>query len=144
MIIIRATDDEVDVSGSSYELQQVRAAIRRFAACSDPVRNIPADATADPTPYQFALRELRLLRTGERTRVSISNQMSLVVSGPAENLRKFSSWFAFSPDAPAGSHNHFERLPGDPYVAEDAVPLLISVEAQQSVQPDRREDAAPG
>ena len=140
MITIRATAEEADVAGSPEELRQIHASIQRFVGSPDRSLTIPADPAADPNPYAWSLGELRIVRDGDRARVSIHDRNVLVISGADENLIKFASWFDFAPDSKPGSHNHFEPLPGNKYVAIDSLPLVVSVssEAQQRAASDVR------
>jgi hypothetical protein len=127
VITVRVTDEEADVTGSVEELQEIRAFIQRLVGSSELSLSIRADDAANPSPYTHSLREFRVLRGGDRTRVSVQDHETLVISGPDENLIKFSSWFDFTSDAKDGSHSHFEPLPDDCYVAADSLPLVVSV-----------------
>jgi hypothetical protein len=140
MIKIRATEDEVDVSGSPEELRSIREAILRLIHSPDRTLAVAASTSFDPAPYAWALQELKVVRSSGPSRVRIEQQQGLVVSGVDENLIRFASWFEVGPQATIGAHSHFEHLPGSSYVAAESLPLVISVsaEAQQALRGDAR------
>jgi hypothetical protein len=140
MIEIRATQDEADLSGSVEDLRGLREAILRLIDSSDRTLVVAASSSLDPSPYAFALPKLMVVRSSGPSQVQVENQQVLIVSGADENLARFASWFDFDPEATVGVHAHFEHLPGNPYVAHDSLPLIVSVsaEAQQALGGDAK------
>jgi hypothetical protein len=102
MIQIRATSDEVDVSGRPGELQRVRAEIEGLIRTAEKSLSIAANPAIDPTPCACVLHELRIIRSVGPTKVFVEEQR-LVVTGADENLTRFASWFVFAPDAEPGA-----------------------------------------
>jgi hypothetical protein len=143
MIQIRATSEEIELSGTPSDLQRVRNEIEAAILNAERTLSIAADPEIDPTPYASALVELRVIRSHGPTKVSVEDQ-TLVVAGADENLMRFSTWFTFAPDAEPGIHSHFDFLPGDPYVDSDSRSLVVSVSAaaQQTAARDRAKRGA--
>ena len=125
MIKIRATEDELELSGSPAELQHVRAMILALTRGTESESIVSADSDCDPKPYDVPLSELRLVRDVGPTRVSVVGR-ALRVSGADENLEKFSSWFDFDEEVETGAHNHFDYFPGNTTVAPDSRSLVVS------------------
>ena len=143
MIQIRLTSDEVDLSGTPGELQQVRAGIEALIRNEETTLRIAANSAIDPAPYERTLRELRIERGGGPTKISVEEQ-TLLVSGADENLVRFSSWFDVEPEAESGTHNHFDYFPGNPHIDADSRSLVVTVlsGAQQTAARDRAKSAA--
>jgi len=134
-VVIRATDTEIDLSGSPTELRNIG---RSLSAIADgEVREFDADAAADPSPYDRMLSGLRVVVCGKPVRLSVSDSW-LVAEGDAAGLRAFASWFDYPDDARFPAHGHFEWYPGHMFVAENSRPLVVSVaeQAQPGDAPD--------
>ena len=127
MIEIRASANDVDISGAVAELQAIRTAILRLINSADDSYTVGASTLVDPLPYERLLGHLKVIKGSGPARVQIEGK-NLVVVGSAENLAIFASRFTFGPDAAPGEHNHYEYLvEEDIYVAVDSVPLVIGV-----------------
>ena len=127
MIAIFSSDSEIDVSGTQLELQMICEAITVFANSEDSLLSIPADRLADPSPYDLALPELVFTKAAGAIQVTLGKDNSLVVSGSGENLIILASYFLFPQDSKVSTHAHFEHFPGVEHIAEDSIPLIITV-----------------
>jgi hypothetical protein len=63
----------------------------------------------------------------------------LKITGGAKNVETLASYFSFPPGTPDGHHKHLEYHPGDKWIAEESVPIVVSVrvESQTRVQSSR-------
>ena len=120
MIVIRAASDEVDLRGSTRVLMKIASAVRALKAGGE--YRYPADASADPAPYERCLGDLRVVATNGPVRVS-TNGSTLVVEGHQEHLDRFASFLALER---AGDHSHYEHYEGNPYIASDSCPLVVT------------------
>ncbi len=97
MIVIRATADEVDLSASLGALAQLAQFIRELKTGRE--YRCPADAAADPSPYEHCLAGLHVLATDGPVRVSVDGAL-LVVEGYKSNLDRFTSFLALEGPGP--------------------------------------------
>jgi hypothetical protein len=123
-MVIREADGQLDICGSPAELNAIADAIERLAAGAD--LPIDADAAADPSPYNRCLVALEVRTTDGPVRVALSDDR-VVVTGSVPMMRTFASCFRFDASAARGTHNHHEWFDGNEYIAQDSVPLVISV-----------------
>ena len=120
MIVIRATADEVDLSGSPSALRQLARSIGELKTGQE--YRCSADAAADPEPYERCLTGLRVAATDGPVRVSVDGAL-LVVEGDKSNLDRFTSFLAI--EGP-GTHSHYEYHEGNLYIAQDSQSLVVS------------------
>jgi hypothetical protein len=78
----------------------------------------------DPTPYETALSALEIVIGSGPAEVSIRGS-AVRLCGSRDSHEGLASFF----EAAAGSdHVHFEWFPGNEFVAETSVPLVIALE----------------
>ena len=125
MIAIRASEGEVDISGTVEELLEVGLTIRALASSPQTSVSVAA-ARCCPTPYDDSISCLLIYRRQGRTLVSLTSS-GLEVSGSDKSLKIFASWFELPAGVSDGYHQHFEPLVDDPDHSSDSVPLVITV-----------------
>jgi hypothetical protein len=123
-MVIRATDAELEISGSQRELNALADRIETIGVKGE-VAQI-AEAGADPRPYDRCLVYLKVRASNGPTRVAVVGD-ELVVTGAMEMLGKFASFFRFDPADQPGAHHHHDWFDGHGYIAEDSRSLVISV-----------------
>jgi hypothetical protein len=122
-VFIRATDTELELSGSIAELRRVATALTGLAAGEG--RRFAADPT-DPAPYLSVLASLEATASEGPVRVRIAGD-ALLVSGSPDELRRFASFLEFCDGDPPGTHHHHEWWEGNDFIAVDSRPLVIAV-----------------
>ncbi len=128
MIEIRYTSpSELDIAGQPAELEAIRRRILDLVEAHNNEIVIEADATIDPTPYEYALAKLTIAEGSGPVKVTVCDDMELRVDGSREALDAFASFFYFEPDAKEGSHAHYEYYIGNDLIDPESVPLVISV-----------------
>ena len=123
-VLIRASFIEHDISGTPAELRAVAAALESLKAGES--RYFPAIAGADPAPYQTALEGLEVIASGGSIRASRVGHR-LRVTGSPDALAGFASFFHVEDGTPSGHHCHHEWWEGNEFIADDSLPLVISV-----------------
>ena len=86
MITFRASEDELDISGSPKELRELKASLKSLKDMQS--FRVTANIKAVPKPYDFVLCAFEAVASGGPVRVSVSNQ-ALRVTGSAEMLEVF-------------------------------------------------------
>jgi hypothetical protein len=117
--------DELDISGSVSELQDVRRAVLKVAKSGARVE-IDADRLVDPDPYKSVLSKLIVTTDTRPTKVSVTNE-AIFVAGAPNCLEALASFLDFKTNASKGDHSHYEYYEGNNWIAPDSVPLVISV-----------------
>jgi hypothetical protein len=125
MIAICQSGDEVELSGSTGDLQRIRAEIITLLSSENQDTSIRA-AASDPAPYERCLSELTVRRADGKTLALVVGD-ALVVQGQDDSLARFSTWFNAPSTASPKWHSHFEPLPEDPWHSSDSVALVIAV-----------------
>jgi hypothetical protein len=123
-MVIRVTNTEAEISGSPTELRTIAEALSGSAAGQS--WRFSADATASPAPYDNVLSEFQVVASEGLARVSVVGSW-LVFEGDPEVISAFASWLQFPDAARSGDHGHYEWYPGHTSIAEDSLPLVISV-----------------
>jgi hypothetical protein len=123
-VVIRATDREVDLSGSPSEMRGI--AYRLAALSAGQSCEFVADAAADSAPYDRVLSGFRAAASGGRVRISVAGSW-LVAEGDPVRLAKLGSWFGFPDESKFPAHGHYEWFPDHPDIADDSLPLVIGV-----------------
>jgi hypothetical protein len=127
VVVIRATDTELDLSGSPAELRGLAAALARLAPGEH--CRFAADTTPSPVPYTRLLASFEVTASGGPVHVSIDGD-TLRASGSPDGLGGFASFFEFPDDARSGTHHHHEWWEGNEYITADSRPLVVSVAEQ--------------
>jgi len=128
MIEIRYTSPyDLDISGSPDELQLVRQRILDLRKSGALQVIVKADGAIDPSPYDLAIPRLVLLKGRGPTRISNKDAEEIQIEGSPENLEKLASYFDFEVGASKGDHLHYEYFEGIDSIAEDSIPLVVSV-----------------
>jgi hypothetical protein len=118
---------DLDISGSPDDLQLVQQRIFDLLKSGALQVIVKADGTIDPSPYAFAIPGLVLVKGQCPTRISLKDAEQLQIEGSPENLEKFASFFDFEASASKGDHLHYEYFKGIESIAEDFIPLVVSV-----------------
>jgi hypothetical protein len=111
---------DLELAASEHELQQLARALAHGR--NEEFRSEPH---CSPEPYERVLEAIQVRVTSGPAEVRI-HESTLWLSGSASNLDRLSSFF--SSVAPH-EHAHFEWFPGNEFVSESSVPLVIAHEA---------------
>jgi hypothetical protein len=130
MIEIRYTPpNEIAVAGTVEELHAVQAGILHVAAAGDstlPYR-VAARTTGSPVPYTHWLPELIVMLSAGAIKVSVIDTSQLMISGAADELDVFASFWSFETNAAPHTHTHHEYFEGNSWIEPDYLPLVIGV-----------------
>jgi len=130
MIEIRYTPpNEISIVGTVQELQAVQAGILHIATMSGstlPYR-VTARTAGSPAPYTHWLAELIVTLSAGAIKVSVIDTSSLMISGAADKLDVFASFWSFAPDAVPHTHTHHEYFEGNSCIEPDSLPVVIEV-----------------
>jgi hypothetical protein len=124
LVVIRATEKELDLSGSPAELREVASRIVAIA----PGQRIrfAADQTAVAEPYDRLLIALEVVASEGALKISVTDE-TLIAAGNPESIRSFASFLEFEDATPRGFHHHYEWYPGNELIAPDSKPLVVCV-----------------
>jgi hypothetical protein len=130
MIKIRySASSSLNISGDIETLQALQHNILALIETEGPDLTVEADTAFDPAPYAEAIPKLVVCREQGPTKVKVTADPVVLVSGSAENLKRFASCFDFGLGGIFGSHQHYEYFEGHPFnIASDSVPLVVSIE----------------
>jgi hypothetical protein len=123
-MVIRETDAELEICGSPAELNAIADQIEQLGAGEE--LRAPADADADPRPYDRCLAGLTVRATNGPVRVSVTDDHVIATASPSA-VQIFASFFRFEENSPPGTHGHHEWFAGNESIAPDSRPLVISV-----------------
>ncbi|MCJ8330843.1 MAG: hypothetical protein HRT89_06360 [Lentisphaeria bacterium] len=127
MMKILMTKDEVEISGDLQSLNIVGRIISDFLLESDCECTVYADQVADPSPYTMSAQQLIVTKSDGPAKITISEPDTLCLSGSVDNIERFLSFMEFDGQTPNGTHNHFDGLAGDGFVAEDSVETVLTL-----------------
>jgi glycerate kinase len=117
--------NEIDLGGTSQDLQYVRQSILSLIQATETQVSISVATDFNPAPYSDRLSSLIIRKGKGATKVAIvTNQLE--IEGNFEKLEAFADWFDFEADG-SDYHCHFEYYPGDTWVDPDSLSLVISV-----------------
>jgi hypothetical protein len=130
MIQIRySSPNQLEISGNIDGLQTVQQALLNLARSrSSGITEIFADPLSDPAPYDHALLKLTIQVGQGPTTIAVPENDSVLIMGSPDNLERLASFFDFSSNESTGAHAHYEYHEGNPYIAPDAIPLVISLQ----------------
>jgi len=117
--------NEIDLEGTSQDLQFIRQSILNLIQADETQIIISAADDFDPAPYSDCLSFLVIRKSKGSTKVAVVTNR-LEIEGDSERLEAFAGWFDFEADV-SHYHCHFEYYPGDTWVDPDSLPLVISV-----------------
>jgi hypothetical protein len=123
-VVIRATETELDISGSPAELQEIATTLANLTPgqrC-----RFTADLTAEPAPYDRLLGVFEATASGGPVRVSVVGD-AVQVTGGSEMLKRLGSFFEFPEGTQSGTHRHHEWWEGNDDITPDSRPLVLSV-----------------
>jgi hypothetical protein len=121
-----AEDQGIELEGTAAELQSLYEAVSMYVRGGAGPIIVEADTSFDPAPYAAALPRLVITRVGGPARVSVhSGEMH--IEGSEDALDAFASFLMFGDEATLGSHSHFEYYEGNPIIAPESEPLVITV-----------------
>jgi hypothetical protein len=116
--------DEIEIAGTTQELQHVYRSILHLAQTNGNQITIPAAIDFDPAPYSSCLNSITIRKSEDLIKVLIAID-HLKMHGSPKNLEIFAGWFNCEDDT-AHYHCHFEYYPGNDLVHPDSLPLVIS------------------
>jgi hypothetical protein len=120
---------DLEISATVGEWQMVRREILDLIQ-SDAIQNsIEADSAIDPAPYHSALSKLIIMKGQGPVRISLKDEIEILVEGSTDCLEGFASFFEFESDAEKGTHSHFDYYEGNNWIAPDSIPLVIRVKS---------------
>ena len=123
-MVIRASEEELDLSGSPAELRGIARAIRSLQdgeRCS-----FVADIRALASPYDRVLSLFEVVASRGPVCIVLAGN-TLVAEGSLPMLKCLASFFDFSDSDRHGTHHHHEWWEGNDYVSPVSRPLVISV-----------------
>src|SRR4051812_12397728 len=94
--------------GSRAELLTLHESFRLFLASDNRTGSFPAVTTGSPAPYDRLLLGLRVQKCDEATRMYVSSDQWLELSGPPEILAQFGDKLPVQED---GRHHHWYSAP---------------------------------
>jgi hypothetical protein len=130
MIRIRyAYTKEADISGAAHELRNVRQLLLHFIQSSEQSFTIQTDTAYNPEPYDLVIEKLIVVKSDHFISVEFdTKEKSVAISAAPYFLNLFAEYFDFSEETFQGYHAHFEYYEDHPFIAENSVPLVISVQ----------------
>jgi hypothetical protein len=123
MIEIRASADELDISGTRDELRSISDGITQIGTSTR--YSTPANPSALATPYDRCLSDLKVELGDGLVVVSVVDD-SLLVCGLQEGLISFASYFIFDERARPGSHWHFDDCDNQ-FVSPVSLALTVTI-----------------
>jgi len=115
------------IEGTMEDLNAISEALEEVAQGRSRKAKFHAVIDGNPAPYDTFLQGLQIeLRLG-LLHMEITPKHWLLISGNEKGLRIAKSCFAFPGNSPWCSHTHLEWYDGNPYIEQDAEPLVISV-----------------
>ena len=127
MIEISYSENELDISGTIDELQEVRQKIIAFLDSNISSLVIEANPNFDPQPYLLTIPKMVIEKGQDPIKVSVVNANEVNVKGALESLEGFESFFDFDPGAKSGAHSHYEYYEGNEWVAQNSITLVIGI-----------------
>jgi DUF1680 family protein len=128
MIEIRySPPDELDLSGTVDELQQLKNAIHHLLLSDETIYVAAAATQIDPHPYQTALAQFEIVKGRGSIHASVIDTKKLQITGSPKSLEVFATYFDFDQESLGGAHNHFEYFAGNDWIDSDSLPLVIGV-----------------
>jgi hypothetical protein len=119
-----ATDhQQAELSGDLSSLRDLRARLAEFLLGGGDSTEIRASQPEDSAPFPQSLSGVKFLLIPGPAKVTAFGSL-LEIQGSRDNLQRFSTFLSF--ENPRESHHHFEHVPGNPYVAQDSLPLIVS------------------
>ena len=127
MIQIRFTPpDELDISGTARELEEVRLRLESIEKAEVQEVRMPADGECDPSPYCRALLHLYASVGPDPVRVSVSGS-TLQAIGTRSSLGALASFFVFTEVDVPGSHHHHRHYEGNEWIHPASIQLVVGI-----------------
>ena len=130
---------DVEIEGTQMDLAKIAVRVRALATTGAGKISFSGHSKGSPAPYKSWLESLVVCIGAGKLVASVDGNRKLRITGGAKNVETLASYFAFPPGTPDGHHNHLEYHPGDKWIAEESVPIVVSVrvEPQARVQSSR-------
>lgn len=113
------------ISGFPSMLRSIAAKINHLASAHASSVIIDTEINFNPHPYERVLCLLALSVGSGPVRASVHGT-EIYIRGSHAALEALSSFFNFADDVVHGHQVHHKYLDGDPHIAPDSVPLIIS------------------
>lgn len=120
-------NSELELSGSPEELRAFGNAIRAFVNSGGDRGTLGLELLSNPAPYARSIETIALAIAEGPVRISVLQDGHVSVSGSRKSLETLAAWFDWGDDSPDGHHAHYEGWPGNEYVAEESVPMVVMV-----------------
>lgn len=127
---------DVEIEGTQVDLAEVAVRVRALATTGAGRISFSGHSKGSPAPYDIWLESLVVCVGVGRLVASVDGNRELKITGGAKNVETLASYFAFQPGTANGHHKHLEYYPGNNWIAEESVPIVVSVrvEPQTRVQ----------
>lgn len=116
---------DVEIEGTREDLASIETRVRALAELGTGAIEVVGDSTGIPTPYQFWLERLVIAVGSGPLLASVDGNRTLTLTGSPTHLDTLASYFAFLPGARDGDHTHLEHHPGDRWITDESVPIVI-------------------
>jgi hypothetical protein len=109
------------------DLAEIAVRVRALATTGAGKINFSGCSKGSPAPYNIWLESLVVCVGAGKLVASVDGNRELKITGGAKNVETLASYFAFPPGTPDGHYTHLEYHPGDKWIAEESVPIVVSV-----------------
>ncbi len=127
MIEIRYSINEIELSGTIHELNEIRQAIEGAGSNRSNDLCFAANTEIDPSSFKSVGKMLIVRISTGPTKVSVDAGSKLLVEGSLENIEAFASFLSFDEPVLSGDHAHYEYYEENDDVAPNSTPLVIGV-----------------
>jgi hypothetical protein len=129
MIRIKYSKGEIDFSGFSNDYQKLRDQIVEFVSSSEAVFSIVVDSNFDPSPYDYALKQLVFVKSDSLLCDLREGDILRMISFP-EGFLVFANSLPVKEDGeelPDGYHHHFDDIGFPQEVSTQCASIVFSL-----------------
>jgi hypothetical protein len=117
----------VSIEGSSEELLAIKTRILDLAGVGTGEIELYGDSTGSPSPYDRWLERVVICSGSGRILALVAANRAFNLTANPECLRVLASFFSVPEGAQPGWHTHLEFYLGNPWIAENSEPTVISL-----------------
>lgn len=121
---------EAEITGDATAFRDLRTALAAFLSSRESRFEVSVSRAATQTEYPWVLKRLRCTAGVGPVYVSVDESV-LAVEGGKANLERFISFLEFE-DHESGAHRQYEYAPGNTYIQEHSLPLVLSCNSARS------------